>query len=120
MTRNLLLLAARTIGGVASAVGGVLWAILIVDPRGQGIPLTTALIGCVIIALAIVGIVASIQVRSLLLAGIAIISLMPMGLYMAGTPGKYKWIGISEFVMLLVAIVMGLAKYSGCRRRNRV
>lgn len=112
----------RVLGVVSSASSAVLWVVFLLNPYGgQGGTLGTALVGCLMIVLAIVGIVASIQVRSLLLAVVAVISFMPVGLYMLGSPAVWKWIGVSEIVMFLAAIIMGVAKYSagGGPRRSR-
>lgn len=81
--------------------------------HGQGGVLIAVLIGCLMIALAVAGVVASIQARGLLLAVVAVVSFVPMGFYMFGSPGVWKWIGISEIVMLLAAVIMGLTRYSG-------
>lgn len=107
-TANWLLSAAQVVGGITSAAGAVLWTVLLARHGGN----FTAYI---MTALAVVGIAASLLVRSAVLAVVAMVSFVPVGLYMLGSPAIWAWIGRSEILLLLAAIIMGLAKRSLAR-----
>lgn len=112
----------RVSGAVSSAGSAVLWVVFLLNPYGgQGGTLGASLIAFLMIGLAVSGVVASSKTRALWLAIVAIVSLVPIGLYMTMTPSVFRWIGLFNALMLLAAIIMGLAKYSGGGpRRNRV
>lgn len=112
----------RLLGVVSSASSAVLWGVFLTNPyKGQGGTTGTWLIAFLMIGLAVWGVAASIKTRALWLAIAAVVSFVPIGLYVAMTPSVFKWIGLFNALMLLAAIIMGLAKYSGTGgpRRSR-
>lgn len=109
MAANWVLIATQMVGGIASVAGAALWAVLL--SRHGGNPT-----GYLMMALAVVGIVASLLKQSTVLAAVAIVSFVPVGFYMFGSPAVWTWIGRSEILMLLAAIIMGLAKRSLVRQ----
>jgi Na+-translocating ferredoxin:NAD+ oxidoreductase RnfE subunit len=112
----------RVLGLVSSAGSAVLWVVFLTNPyRGQGATTGTWLIAFLMIGLAVWGVAAAIKARALWLAIAAVVSLVPIGLYMAMTPGVFKWIGLFNALMLVAAIIIGLANYSGTcgPRRSR-
>lgn len=122
MASSSIMVVARVLGVVSSASSAVLWVVFLLNPYGGqgGDSLKTRLIAFAMIGLSAWGVAVSIKMRARWLAVAAVASLVPIGLYVALTPGVFKWIGLFNALMLLAAIVMGLAKRSaGGPRRSR-
>jgi hypothetical protein len=116
--------AGRALGAAASAACAVSWGLLAYaspyGPEGTG-PESRAL-AWLMIAVALAGLVAALCATARWLATAALVSLFPTGLYLAMTPGVFRWIGVSNVVMLAAASAISArgsgapASSKACRR----
>jgi hypothetical protein len=58
------------------------------------------------VAAAFLGIVASVMARPLWMLIVFCVSFFPMGFYLLGTPGIFKWIGVCNIGFLVSAVLM--------------
>jgi hypothetical protein len=80
------------------------------NPYGyQGITDGSRLIASAMIVLAIIGVFATLTIKPYLMLGISVLSCVPMGCYLLGTPGLFRWIGIGNGLFLLSSLMMFIA-----------
>lgn len=106
----------RTLGILSTAGAILLWIIFVFfNPNtGTGLGLDTMVVVFLMVTLASTGLAASLLSRSWLLLLVAVISLVPVGLYTLGVPGVFRWIGALNLMTLAGAIMLVVD-----RRRNR-
>lgn len=99
---------ARLVGCAASLGIIALWLVLLVlRPYGsQGITSGTYLLGVALMAVAGVGVFASLKNRPFWLLAVFAVSFVPVGLYMLGTPGLFRWIGVFDLALAVAAGLM--------------
>lgn len=90
---------------MASAASAGLWLVFLLANPYLPPPLQpeTRLAAWAMVALAGVGLWGSLRGSRRLLAAAALASLVPLGLYLALTPGPFRWIGVANLVMALAA-----------------
>ncbi len=98
----------RWIGFLASGATLVLWGLfLFANPYGtQGITGATYAAVAVMMALAAAAFVAAWKVNPILMFLVFGLSLLPAGLYLLGTPGMFKWVGVCNFLFLPSGLLM--------------
>ena len=90
-----------------------LWIILwFFNPYSQAE--TLSIPGMIMLLLAIAGIVSSYLMKPMLLLALALLSFIPIGIYLLGTPGIFLFIGILNIVSIVLA-----ARLMFVRTRNR-
>jgi hypothetical protein len=97
----------RTLG-ILSTVGAILlWvAFVFLNPLATGFPAPdTLFIVFLMVSLASTGLAASLWNRPGLLLLAAVASFVPVGLYVLGTPGPFRWIGALNVMTLAAAIL---------------
>jgi len=101
----------KYIGATGALVSCSLWLVLFfINPyvisgtESIENPITAP--GVLMAAFSLVAVWASIKGRLFLLFAVSAISLLPMGIYLLGSPGIFKWIGVMNIVCLLSAISM--------------
>jgi hypothetical protein len=95
--------------GLAASVGVIsLWSIFsFLNPYGyEGMSSAVYLIAALMIVLGVVGIVAVLTERSRLMVAVFVLSFVPIGFYLLGAPGLFRWIGIFNILFLLSGLVM--------------
>lgn len=99
---------ARALGAAACGACALLWWILLyANPYGtQGVTGGTFVVGWLMIALAVGGFFASLAVRPAWLFGVFALSFVPVGIYLAGAPGLFRWIAILDLLILLIAVLL--------------
>ena len=102
---------ARSLGMLASLLTLLLWiALSFFNPYGyQGLTDESRLISVVMILLAIVGVFAVVKIKPYLMLGVGILSFVPVGFYLLGTPSLFKWIGVSNAMFVLSSLLMLMA-----------
>jgi hypothetical protein len=58
------------------------------------------------IFLAIWGIIASLTEKPYLMLTVSLVSFVPIGLYLLGTPGIFRWIGACNLLLLLASLLL--------------
>ena len=98
----------RWIGFLASGATLVLWAVfLFANPYGsEGISSDTYAVAAVMMALAAAAFVAAWRIIPILMFIVFAISLFPVGLYLLGTPGIFKWVGVCNLLFLPSGLLM--------------
>ncbi|MBI5305386.1 MAG: hypothetical protein HY868_24870 [Chloroflexi bacterium] len=107
----------KVIGALAVVLAIALWTSLIfVNPFGEtGITDQTWLVSGAMILLCIVGLGGVISARPLLVALVAVLSFLPIGVYMLGVPSFYRLIGVSNLTLLLAGLLMWIGAQSRAR-----
>lgn len=113
-------LAARSTALLASAGLLVLWwALVFRNPYGrQGATAQSDIVPGVMALTAGVGILAALRDWPRLLVAASVVSLVPVGLYLLGTPGIFKPIGYLG-LLLLISGSLSLAAHGFRRNRER-
>ena len=105
-----MLQAGRWIGFLASVTTLCLWAVfLFANPYGsEGISSEsdTYAVAAVMVALAAAAFVAAWRIIPILMFVVFAISLFPVGLYLLGTPGMFRWVGVCNFLFLPSGLLM--------------
>lgn len=103
-----MLQAGRWIGFPASGAALVLWAMfLVANPYGKsGITAATYVVVAVMMALAAAAFVAAWKVNPILMFLVFGLSLIPAGLYLLGTRGIFRWVGVCNFLFLPSGLLM--------------
>ena len=100
----------RWIGFLASGATLVLWAVfLFANPyssEGISSESDTYAVAAVMVALAAAAFVAAWKVKPILMFLVFGLSLLPVGLYLFGTPGIFRWVGVCNFLFLPSGILM--------------
>ncbi len=98
----------RWIGFLASGATLVLWAVfLFANPYdSEGIRSDTYAVVAVMMALAAAAFVAAWRIIPILMFLVFGISLLPVGLYILGTPGIFKWVGVCNLLFLPSGLLM--------------
>lgn len=112
-----MLQAGRWIGFLASVTTLCLWAVLLfANPYGsEGISSDNYAAVAVMVALAAAGFVAAWKVKPLLIFLVFGLSLLPAGLYLLGTPGMFKWVGVCNLLFLPSGLLMRAARKQNSR-----
>jgi len=99
---------ARALGAAACGACALLWWVLLyANPYGtKGVTAGTFVVGWLMIALAVGGAVACLAVRPAWLFGVFVLSFVPVGFYLVGAPGLFRWIAILDVLILLIAVLM--------------
>jgi len=95
--------------GLAAGIGAsALWIELVfANPYDGGPPSPESLaVALAMSGLGATGAVAALFHRPQLLAVVACISLVPLGIYLGMTPGRFRWIGAADLAMLLAAALL--------------
>jgi magnesium-transporting ATPase (P-type) len=91
--------------GIFSTLGAlILWIISLWYNPYSPAPLTLPLLG--MMALALLGLLAASLARPLVMVFIFVFSFVPVGLYMLGTPGIFKWIGIFNLLYGTAGLIL--------------
>ena len=100
--------AGRWIGFLASGATLALWAVfLFANPYdSEGIKSDNYAPVAVMMALAAAGILAAWRIIPILMFIVFAISLFPVGLYLLGTPGMFKWVGVCNLLFLPSGLLM--------------
>lgn len=111
----------RILGFVACAGCVVLWWILLyANPYGRnGLTGWTYLAAWMMIACACLGALASLKARIVWMYVLFAVSFFPIGVYLAGTPGIFKWIGGFDLCFFFSAVSLharSRAQTRACRR----
>ena len=103
-----MLQAGRWIGFFASVTTLCLWAVfLFANPYGsEGIESDTFAPAALMMALAAAGMLAAWRIIPILMFIVFAISLFPVGLYLLGTPGIFRWVGVCNFLFLPSGLLM--------------
>ena len=107
-----MLLLGRAIGRLIGLLGATASAtlrfvFLVSNPAGEGGATdATHAVVALMVTLAMLGIVAAWKARPYLMIAVFVLSFLPMGLYLLGTPGMYRWIGVFDFLYLVSGILM--------------
>lgn len=107
------------ITGMLAALGTIaFWLIfLFANPYSdQGQATDSVLVVMVMLLLSVLAVLASLAKRPYLMAFLAAVMLVPVGLYTLGTPGLFRWIGFLEVVYFAAALLMIGVRFVG---RNR-
>lgn len=96
--------------GLLTALGTLsLYSILaFFNPYTTGVTLTLPI--ALMMVTATVGAAAAYLARPYLMLAIGLIALVPLGLYMLGIPGLFRWIGIFDLLYLAAAIAVWIEK----------
>ena len=99
----------RFTGFLACLGSAILLVVLIFfNPYTPGIVLTLPIALMMLLALA--GLVASLAARPFWMLVVAALSFIPFGLYLLGTPGVFRWIGVFNLVFLIAGLLMLAAR----------
>ena len=97
----------RAIGFLASAFTASLWLVFLFpapatdcDTTIRGATTATFFVVVLMVALATLGLLAAWKASPYLMLAVFALSFFPMGLYLLGTPGIYRWIGVFDFLFL--------------------
>ncbi len=103
-----MLQAGRWIGFLASVTTLCLWAVLLfANPYdSEGISINNYAPAAVMMALAAAAFVAAWRIIPILMFVVFAISLFPVGLYLLGTPGIFRWVGVCNFLFLPSGLLM--------------
>jgi len=101
---------ARGLGTLACAGCIVLWWMLLyANPYGQGGRTAgTYAVGWLMIVFAAVGGFASVKAQPYWMYGLFALSFLPVGLYLTGAPGLFRWIGVLDLIFLFAAVLLHL------------
>lgn len=112
-----MLRAGRWIGFLASGATLVLWAVfLFANPYdSEGIKSDNYAVAAVMVALAAAAFVAAWRIIPILMFIVFAISLFPVGLYLLGTPGIFRWVGVCNFLFLPSGLLMRAARKQNSR-----
>ena len=97
-----LTLLGRAAGFLGSLLTSALWLVFLssVTAADRGATTATFFVVILMVALATLGLLAAWKARPYLMLAVFIFSFFPMGLYLLGTPGIYRWIGVFDFLYL--------------------
>ena len=111
-----MLQAGRWIGFLASVTTLILWAVfLFANPYdSEGIKSDNYAPAAVMMALAAVGFVAAWRIIPILMFIVFAISLFPVGLYLLGTPGIFRWVGVCNLLFLPSGLLMRARRRHNC------
>jgi hypothetical protein len=85
-----------------------LWVVLsFFNPYGyQGATATSYIIAILMVLLTIIGIVAILMAKPYWVLIVALASFMPVGFYLLGTPGVFRWIGVFNVLLFVSGLLM--------------
>lgn len=100
--------AGRWIGLGASAATIGLWVLFLsANPsQDQGITAATYAVVHLMVLVALLGALAAWKARPYLMLLVFAISFLPMGFYLLGTPGRFRWIGVMNLLFLVSGILL--------------
>jgi hypothetical protein len=103
-----LTLLGRATGLLASLLTTSLWLVfLFTAPATEsGASTATFFVVLLMVGIATLGVLAAWRGRPYLMLAMFVFSFFPMGLYLLGTPGIYRWIGVFDFLYLISGVVM--------------
>ena len=98
----------RSLNLVSSLAAISLWIVLgFFNPYGyQGATEQTYLVAALMMALAVAGLIAGLRVRPGVVLLVAVASFVPIGLYLLGVPGIFRWIGVANVLLLVSGLLM--------------
>ncbi len=100
---------ARITGFLASlGIAILLMVFIFFNPYTPGMVVTLPIILMLLLALA--GMAVSLAARPFWMLVIAALSFIPTGLYLLGTPGVFRWIGVFNLVFLIAGLLMLAAR----------
>ena len=99
---------ARLLAFVSCTGSTLLWlAFLYANPYGRkGFTTGTYVVGWVMVALAGLAAYFAATNRAAGLIAVFLLSFLPLGLYLAGTPGIFRWIAVFDLGLFLAAVVL--------------
>jgi hypothetical protein len=100
--------AGRSIGILSSIATAGAWLVFVfLNPYGhQGFTAGTYGVAALMLGLALIGIVAALNIRPYVMLAVFAVSFFPVGLYASGTPGPFKWVGAFNCLFLVSAVLM--------------
>ncbi len=110
---------ARVIGILASLGTVCLWLVLnFANPYGyQGSTQESFTSSLIMTLLAIAGIVVAWTANPYLMRAVFIVSFFPIGFYMLGTPGIFRWIGIFNLLFFIASLPVLVRRVSALAER---
>lgn len=99
--------AAQVLGSAASGACVALYTMLICTPRAPSMGLYTPVVLAVVVA---IGVVAATMGKSLVLLVTAVVSFVPVGLYLLHAVAPFALIGWLNILTAFAAVVMGWAQ----------
>lgn len=97
---------ARLLGLIAAGGSLVLWANLALTLRNDPGQVETAQTATVMGLVAIIGVIATLFDRPILMVVIFMFSFFPVGLYMLGVPSIYRLIGVFDLLYLVAGMIL--------------
>jgi hypothetical protein len=77
------------------------------NPYGyQGATATTYIIATLMVLLAVIGLVAILVAKPYWVLIVALASFIPVGFYLLGTPGIFRWIGVFNVLLFVSGLLM--------------
>jgi len=103
-----LTLLGRAAGLLASLLTSGLWLVFLFSaPSAEsGASTATFFVVLLMVGIATLGILAAWRGRPYLMLAVFVFSFFPMGLYLLGTPGIYRWIGVFDFLFLVSGVML--------------
>ena len=103
-----LMLLGRAAGLLASILTSGFWLLFLFSApaRESGASTATFFVVLLMVAIGTLGVLAAWRGRPFLMLAVFVFSFFPMGLYLLGTPGIYRWIGIFDFLFLASGFLM--------------
>ena len=103
-----LTLLGRAAGLLGSLLTAGLWLVFLFSAPATESGASTATFFVVLLmeGIATLGVLAAWRCRPYLMLAMFVFSFFPMGLYLLGTPGIYRWIGVFDFLFLVSGVLM--------------
>ena len=103
-----LTLVGRAAGLLGSLLTAGLWLVFLFSAPAteSGASTATFFVVLLMVGIATLGALAAWRGRPYLMLAVFVFSLFPMGLYLLGTPGIYRWIGVFDFLFLASGSLM--------------
>jgi hypothetical protein len=102
------------IGTIASLGSILFWLVLLFfNPYDGGIEVDSLFPITLMIILAMIGLLSALKSKSAIMFIVFVGSFFPIGYYMLGTPGIFKWIGVFNAMYLPSAILMAFNNRKG-------
>jgi hypothetical protein len=103
-----LTLLGRATGLLASLLTSSLWLVFLFSAPAteSGAATATFFVVLLMVGIATLGVLGAWRGRPYLMLAMFVFSFFPMGLYLLGTPGIYRWIGVFDFLYLVSGVLM--------------
>jgi hypothetical protein len=103
-----LTLLGRVAGLLASLLTSSLWLVFLFSAPAveSGASTATFFVVLLMVGIATLGVLAAWRGRPYLMLVVFVFTFFPMGFYLLGTPGIYRWIGMFDFLFLVSGVLM--------------